>query len=299
MKISTLVFTFKQGFKNIFRNKVFSLATVATIAACIFLFGMFYAMVVNIQYSIEKVETSVAVTVFFDDEITEARIQEISNQISSRSEVSSINYVSADAAWESFKMDYLGEYADGYEGDNPLAGSENLEIYLKDVSKQSELVAYLETVDGVREINHSDATANILTKINELLSYVSLGIIGILLAVSLFLISNTVAMGISVRREEIAIMKLIGATDFVVRSPFLIEGILLGIIGALIPLAAVYYIYNNIVEYASQHFVILNDLLQFRSATDIFHVLIPVALVLGVGLGFFGSFITVRRHLKV
>ncbi len=299
MKISTLVFTFKQGFKNIFRNKVFSLATVATIAACIFLFGMFYAMVVNIQYSIEKVETSVAVTVFFDDDITEARIQEISNQISSRSEVSSINYVSADAAWESFKMDYLGEYADGYEGDNPLAGSENLEIYLKDVSKQSELVAYLETVDGVREINHSDATANILTKINELLSYVSLGIIGILLAVSLFLISNTVAMGISVRREEIAIMKLIGATDFVVRSPFLIEGILLGIIGALIPLAAVYYIYNNIVEYASQHFVILNDLLQFRSATDIFHVLIPVALVLGVGLGFFGSFITVRRHLKV
>lgn len=299
MKISTLVFTFKQGFKNIFRNKVFSLATVATIAACIFLFGMFYAMVVNIQYSIEKVETSVAVTVFFDDDITEARIQEISNQISSRSEVSSINYVSADAAWESFKMDYLGEYADGYEGDNPLAGSENLEIYLKDVSKQSELVAYLETVDGVREINHSDATANILTKINELLSYVSLGIIGILLAVSLFLISNTVAMGISVRREEIAIMKLIGATDFVVRSPFLIEGILLGIIGALIPLAAVYYIYNNIVDYASQHFVILNDLLQFRSATDIFHVLIPVALVLGVGLGFFGSFITVRRHLKV
>ncbi len=299
MKISTLVFTFKQGFKNIFRNKVFSLATVATIAACIFLFGMFYAMVVNIQYSIEKAETSVAVTVFFDDEISEARIQEISNQISSRPEVSSVNYVSADAAWESFKLDYLGEYADGYEGDNPLAGSENLEIYLKDVSRQSELVAYLETVDGVREINHSDVTANILTKINELLSYVSLGIIGILLAVSLFLISNTVAMGISVRREEIAIMKLIGATDFVVRSPFLIEGILLGIIGAAIPLAAVYYIYNNIVEYASQHFVILNDLLQFRAATDIFHVLIPVALVLGVGLGFFGSFITVRRHLKV
>lgn len=299
MKISTLVFTFKQGFKNIFRNKVFSLATVATIAACIFLFGMFYAMVVNLQYSIEKAETSVAVTVFFDDDITEARIQEIQGSITGRPEVSSVQYVSADDAWESFKMDYLGEYADGYEGDNPLAGSENLEIYLKDVSKQSELVAYLETVDGVREINHSDVTANILTKINELLSYVSLGIIGILLAVSLFLISNTVAMGISVRREEIAIMKLIGATDFVVRSPFLIEGILLGIIGAAIPLAAVYYIYNNIVEYASQHFVILNDLLQFRSAKEIFDVLIPVALVLGVGLGFFGSFITVRRHLKV
>ena len=128
---------------------------------------------------------------------------------------------------------------------------------------------------------------------------VSLGIIGILLAVSLFLISNTVAMGIAVRREEIGIMKLIGATDFVVRSPFLIEGILLGIIGAAIPLVAVYFIYNNIIIYASQQFAILNDLMQFKTAREIFSVLIPVAIFLGIGLGFLGSLITVRKHLRV
>lgn len=299
MKISTFVFTFKQGFKNIFRNKIFSLATIATIAACIFLFGLFYSVVENVQYSIAKAETNVAVTVFFDEGITDGRIQEIGDMIRARSEVSSVNYVSASDAWEAFKVDYLGEYADGYEGDNPLEGSENFEIYLKDVSKQGELVSYLESVDGIREINHSDVTANILTQFNKLLSYVSLGIIGILLAVSLFLISNTVAMGIAVRREEIGIMKLIGATDFVVRSPFLIEGILLGVIGAAIPLVAVYFIYNNIIVYATQQFVILNDILQFKSARDIFSVLIPVALVLGVGLGFFGSLITVRKHLRV
>ncbi|MBQ7480638.1 MAG: ABC transporter permease, partial [Lachnospiraceae bacterium] len=283
MKISTFVFTFKQGFKNIFRNKIFSLATIATIAACIFLFGLFYSVVENVQYSIAKAETNVAVTVFFDEGISDGRIQEIGDMIRTRPEVSSVNYVSASDAWEAFKVDYLGEYADGYEGDNPLEGSENYEIYLKDVSKQGELVSYLETVDGIREINHSDVTANILTQFNKLLSYVSLGIIGILLAVSLFLISNTVAMGIAVRREEIGIMKLIGATDFVVRSPFLIEGILLGIIGAAIPLIAVYFIYNNIIVYATQQFVILNDILQFKTSREIFSVLIPVALVLGVG----------------
>lgn len=299
MKISTLIFTFKQGFKNIFRNKLFSLATIATIAACIFLFGIFYSLVVNVQYSIEKAETNVAVTVFFNEDISEEQIRQIGDMIRGRSEVASVEYVSATDAWESFKVDYLGEYADGYEGDNPLEGSENYEIYLSDVSKQPELVAWLETVDGVREINHSDVTANILTQFNRLLSYVSLGIIGILLAVSLFLISNTVAMGIAVRREEIGIMKLIGATNFVVRSPFLIEGILLGIIGAGIPLAAVYYIYIYIIQYATEHFVILNDLLQFRTARDIFSVLIPVALILGVGLGFFGSLFSVKKHLKV
>lgn len=299
MKISTFVFTFKQGFKNIFRNKIFSLATIATIAACIFLFGVFYSVIENVRYSIEKAETNVAVTVFFDEDITEARIQEIGDMIRSRPEVSSVEFVSASEAWEAFKVDYLGEYADGYEGDNPLEGSENFEIYLRDVSKQTELVHYLETVQGVREINHSDVTANILTQFNRLLSYVSLGIIGILLAVSLFLISNTVAMGIAVRREEIGIMKLIGATDFVVRSPFLIEGILLGIIGSAIPLIAVYFIYNNIIIYASQQFAILNDLMQFKTAKEIFSVLIPVAIFLGIGLGFLGSLITVRKHLRV
>ena len=299
MRISTFIYTFKQGFKNIFRNKIFSLATIATIAACVFLFGLFYSVVVNVRYSIEKAETNVAVTIFFDEDVTDERIQEIGEDIKNRPEVASVSFVSATEAWESFKQDYLGEYADGYEGDNPLEGSENFEIYMKDVSKQGALVSYLENVEGIREINRSDATANILTNVNTLISYVSFGIIGILLAVSLFLISNTVAMGISVRREEIGIMKLIGATDFVVRSPFLIEGILLGVIGAALPLVAVYFIYTNIIVYAVQQFAVLNDLLQFMSVRDIFSMLIPISLFLGVGLGFIGSFITIRKHLKV
>ncbi|MBO4902848.1 MAG: permease-like cell division protein FtsX [Lachnospiraceae bacterium] len=299
MRISTLIFTFKQGVKNIFRNKVFSLASLATIAACTFLFGIFYALVVNVQYSVKEAQSGVAVTVFFDEGISDERIQEIGNLVKARPEVSEVKYVSAEEAWASFKVDYLGEYADGYEGDNPLEGSDNYEIYLNDVAKQSSLVAFLEATDGVREVNRSDATADILTNINTLISYISLVIIGILLAVSLFLISNTVAMGIAVRKEEIAIMKLIGAKDFVVRSPFVIEGILIGLFGAAVPLIAIYYLYVKVIIVAGQKFSALSDILKFMPVEELFRQLIPVALILGVGIGFLGSVFTVRKHLKV
>lgn len=299
MRISTLFFVFKQGFKNIFRNKVFSLASLATIAACTFLFGIFYALVINVQYSVKEAQSGVAVTVFFDEEISDARIQEIGTVIKARPEVADVKYVSAEEAWDSFKVDYLGEYADGYEGDNPLEGSDNYEIYLKDVSKQPTLVAFLEATDGIREVNRSDATADILTNINVLIGYISLVIVGILLAVSLFLISNTVAMGIAVRKEEISIMKLIGAKDFVVRAPFVIEGIIIGLIGAALPLVAIYYLYVNVIVVAGQKFSALSDILKFMPVQDLFRELLPVALVLGVGIGFLGSIFTVRKHLRV
>jgi cell division transport system permease protein len=299
MRISTLWYTFKQGFKNIFRNKVFSLATIATISSCIFLFGLFYCLVINVQYSVKAAQSGVAVTVFFDESLSPDQIQQIGSQIQSRSEVSEIKFVSSDEAWNSFKEDYLGEYADGYEGDNPLEGSENYEIYLNDVAKQPELVAWLKSVPGIREVNRSDITAEVLTNVNTLISYVSLAIIGVLLLVSVFLISNTVAMGISVRKEEIGIMRLIGAKDFVVRSPFVIEGILIGLIGSALPLVAIYYLYKLMMEYATANFAVLSDMLKFMSVEELFRNLVPISLILGVGIGFLGSLITVRRHLKV
>ena len=299
MRISTLIYTCKQGIKNIFRNKVFSLATIATISSCIFLFGIFYCIVINVQYSVKAAQSGVAVTVFFDEGISDEQIQQIGSQIQSREEVSRIEFVSSDAAWESFKEDYLGEYADGYEGDNPLDGSENYEIYLNDVSKQPELVKFLQNLPGIREVNRSDMTAEILTNVNMLISYVSLAIIGVLLLVSVFLISNTVAMGIAVRKEEISIMRLIGAKDFVVRSPFVIEGMFIGLVGAALPLGVIYYLYTVMMEYVNNHFAVLSDMLKFMTVDELFMNLIPISLILGVGIGFLGSFITVRKHLKV
>ncbi len=298
MRISTFFYTLKQGVISIFKNKWFSLASVATISACLFLFGLFYAILANFQHIVKTAEEGVSVTVFFEEGIEDDRIAEIGEMIQKRVEVSKVAYISAEDAWNSFKDEYLGEYSDGFT-ENPLADSANYEIYLKDVSLQGDLVTYLESVEGIRQVNKSEITANTLSGVNALIGYVSVGIIAILLSVSVFLISNTVTIGISVRKEEIAIMKYIGATDFFVRSPFVIEGILIGLLGALLPLGIIYVIYNRVVEYVMVKFQVLTTLLNFMPVETIFATLIPVSMALGIGIGFVGSYITVRRHLRV
>lgn len=299
MRFSTLIYTIKQGIANIFRNKWYSLASMATISACLLMFGVFYAIVANFQYMVKAAQEGVAVTVFFDEDISQERMMEIGDLIEKRSEVSRVNFVSADEAWESFKEDYLGEYVDGFGDDNPIKGSDNYEVYLRDVSMQDNLVTYLESLDGVRDVNYSAITANTLSGMNKLIGYVSMGIILILLAVSVFLISNTVTIGISVRKDEIGIMKYIGATDFFVRAPFVIEGMLIGAFGSLVPLAILYFLYNNIVEYVEGRFPMLSQLLKFMTADQIFATLIPISLAIGIGIGFLGSFSTVRKHIRV
>lgn len=298
MRFSTFIYTLKQGIANIFRNKWYSLASIATIGACLFMFGIFYSIVANFQYIVKEAQNGVAVTVFFDEGLSEERIAEIGSLIEARTEVDHIRFVSADEAWESFKEEYLGEYADGFK-DNPLKNSSNYEIYLRDVSMQSALVTYLESVEGIRLINKSEITARTLTSINSLVGYVAIGIIIILLCVSVFLIANTVTIGISVRKEEINIMKYIGATDFFVRFPFVIEGILIGAFGSLIPLGIVYLIYSNVIGYVLNKFTVLSSILKFIPVNEIFHTLVPVSICIGVGIGFIGSFTTVRKHIRV
>ena len=188
---------------------------------------------------------------------------------------------------------------DGFGDDNPIKGSDNYEVYLRDVSMQDNLVTYLESLDGVRDVNYSAITANTLSGMNKLIGYVSMGIILILLAVSVFLISNTVTIGISVRKDEIGIMKYIGATDFFVRAPFVIEGMLIGAFGSLVPLGILYFLYNNIVEYVEGRFPMLSQLLKFMTSDQIFATLIPISLAIGIGIGFLGSFSTVRKHIRV
>ena len=245
-----------------------------------------------------EIESGVAVTVFFDEGLSDEEKQNIGVLIQDRKEVESVKFISADEAWESFKNEYLGEYSEGFT-ENPLEDSESYEIYMKDISLQSSLVAYLETVPGIRTVNSSQKTAEALTGANKLVSYISLGIIGMLLAVSIFLISNTVTIGISVRREEINIMKYIGATDFFVRAPFVIEGLIIGLIGAAIPLGVVYGIYINAMDMILSRFNELGSILAFLSVDEIFSVLVPVSLGIGAGIGFIGSFVTVRKHLRV
>lgn len=301
MRLNTFFYSIQQGFKNIARNSMFSLASMATMAACIFMFGIFYILVFNVNAMVQAAEESVAITVFFDEGISDSRIQDIGEDIKKRTEVRDIVFVSAEEAWETFKDDYFKgneEFAVGFS-DNPLANSANFEIYLKDVSQQSGLVNYLESIDGVRSVNQSQVVAETLTEFNKILSIISAGIISILLCVAIFLINNTVAVGIAVRKEEIGIMKLIGATDFLVRAPFVVEGIVIGLIGAALPLILLFVLYDKIVAHVAAEYSMIGSLVEFVSPGLLFQGLIPIGLLLGVGIGLVGSLWTIRKHLKV
>ncbi len=302
MRISTFGYSMKQGVKNIGRNKMFSIASIATMSACIFLFGLFFSIVVNFNYIVKKAEEGVAITVFFNEDATQAAKDKIGEQLKNAEGVLEVNYVSAEKAWETFKDDYFKDsvdLADGFKSDNPLGNSDNYEVYMADVSKQKDVVAFAEKLPGVRKVHKSDIVAKTLTSVNKLVGYVSVTIIAILLAVSVFLISNTVTMGITVRREEIAIMKYIGAKDGFVRAPFVIEGLLIGVVGALIPLVLLYFMYDKAVTYILTKFSLLNNIVDFLPVFDVYKTLLPVGIALGVGIGFVGSFFTIRKHLKV
>lgn len=281
---------------------MFSLASIATMSACIFLFGIFYSIVVNFQSIVKEAESGVAVTVFFYEGATQEQIDKIGEEIDKRVEVADKKFVSADQAWQEFQKDYFAgneDMAAGFANDNPLANSSHYEIYMNDISMQQSLVTYLESLDGVREVKSSDVAANTLSDFNRLLGYISAGIILILLCVAVFLISNTVTVGIAVRREEIAIMKLIGATDYFVRSPFIVEGILIGLIGSVLPLGVLYVMYRNIIVYIADKFQWLSNIMNFLPVDKVFSTLVPVGLLLGVGIGFLGSRFTIKKHLQV
>lgn len=299
MRFSTFFYSLKQGIKNIRRNRMFSLASIGTITACLFLFGIFYFVVANFQYMVKTAETSVGVTVFFDTGISEEQIDKIGEEIKSRAEVASIEYISAEETWKNYKEKYLNpELAETFGDDNPLADSASYSVYLNDVSMQKSLVNFIEGLDGVRQVNHSDSVANTFKTFNALVGYVSAAIIIILLAVAIFLISTTVTMGIAVRKEEISIMKLIGATDTFIRAPFIVEGVIIGIIGAILPIIGLYFIYHKVISYITEKYINIFHAFQFLEAGDIFSNLIPISLCIGIGIGFIGSYMTVRRHLR-
>lgn len=302
MKLSTFSYNLRQGLKNIWRNKMFSLASVATMCACIFLLGVFYAVVVNVQNMVGKAEEGVTVTIFFQEDASEETIQAIGKEIESQSCVKSCRFISAEEAWESFKSDYFEgneQVADSFDGDNPLANSANYEVSLNDVSNQEDFVAHMEKVEGVRDINKSEQAANVLSDFNRLIAISSVVFILLLLLVAAFLISNTVKTGITVRKEEIAIMKLIGAKDAFVRQPFIVEGVTIGLIGSVIPVSVLYGLYKTIMLYITDKFYFLSSMLDFVPANKVFSFLVPASLLLGVGIGYLGSRITLKQHLDV
>lgn len=303
MRISSVVYSIRQGLKNIRRNLLFSLASIGTIVSCLFLFGIFYCVIVNFRSAMDELENTVTISVFFEPGISDENIKLIGEQIRVREEVNTVEYISPEQAWETYaKEKFKDNYEEAMEifaGDNPLKDSASYTISMKQLDKQDVFVKYLEGLEGVRKVSTSQAVADGVDALNSVVTLASIGIIVILLLVSIFLISNTITIGITVRKEEIAIMKLIGATNFFVRAPFIVEGVAIGLVGSLIPLGLVYLMYDNVVSYVIGQFAVVQNLFAFVPINELFSVLIPVSAAIGIGLGLIGSIMTTRKHLKV
>ena len=171
--------------------------------------------------------------------------------------------------------------------------------YFNEIEDQSTIADRLSSLTGVRKVNQSEVTANALSDVGKIVGIISLVIGVVLFLVSVFLISNTITTGITMRSEEIKIMKYVGATDFFVKSPFVFEGVIIGLIGAIIPLIILFFVYRSALTYIMSQFNTITDAFSLMPASQIFALLIPVALVLGAGIGIIGSSIATNKYIKV
>ncbi len=307
--MSTMLYCLRQGLSNLRRNILFTAASAATIAACIFLFCLFYSIVMNVQHIAYQAETTIGITVFFNESATMEEKEAVRREIEEHGGVREIVYKSADEAWESFKNDYFGEHAEelaaAFADDNPLAQSDSFEIFLENIEDQEDEVRYIRSFDIVREVNYANSVVSALRSLNRVIYAVSLAIIVILFAISVFLISNTISLAAHFRKRENEIMKLIGATNFMIRAPFVVEGTVIGLIGALIPLILIRLIYGKAEMYVADRIQntgslsALRDVAQLLPFGRVYPMMALAGLVLGVGMGFVVSFFTIRKHLKV
>lgn len=298
-RIRTLMYCIKQGFLGVWKNRIYSLASIGTITACLLLIGVFYFVMANFNYMVDSAESMVGITVFFEDGTTEERILEIKQTLQQRVEVADIVYISAEQAWETYKSESLTEeLVATFGSDNPLADSASLEVHLNDVTMQESLVRYTQSLEDVRIVNHSKSIADSFAGVKTLVWIISVGLIVILAGVAVFLIRTTISTGINVRREEISIMSIIGATDFFIRAPFVVEGILIGALGSVLPIGILYFFYGEVIKTIKEQFESIFQSMKFLERNEIMRDFIPLALIFSLGIGLIASYVTARRQIR-
>ena len=247
MGIRTLLYLFRLGLKNLWHHRVYTAASVITMSACIFLFGLFYLAAANVDSMVKKTEQEVYVAVFFDEGILPERVEEIGNLIQSRPEVLRTVYVSADEAWSGFKEKYYenAEALDGiFETDNPLASSGNYQVYIDRIGSQEGFVEYVQSIEGVRKTTHSADTVMALLKLRQGAARLIAGSAVLLVLISVLLIHNTLSVGIEAQKEKTRVMRLMGAREGFVKIPFMAEAVVMGAAGVVIPLILLMWLYR-------------------------------------------------------
>ncbi len=298
MKIRSFKYYFKEAILSLIRNRLMSLASFITVSACVFILTVSYCLASNIDYFLSQIERTIGVTVIIDKTMPTDKVNVLYNLITNMEHVKSVKYVSADEALKQFGQE-LGDSASilkGFENDNPLPRSFIIDI--DNSAYQGVIINEIEKHEGVESVRHAKKEAELLSTINNSIRIISLVNFLVLGLISVIIITNTIKLTVNSRRAEISIMKYVGATNWFIRWPFVIEGILIGAFGAVIPVIFCWLGYSSFIVFLNDRIPFV-QIANFRSDYEIFTFLAPLTLLLGVLIGVIGSAVSIRKHLKV
>ena len=298
VKHSIIGYLLGEGFRNVFHNKKSSGASLAIMCATMLIFGIFFMIIENINSAVKTIELQQGMQVFIQKDATDEQISQIGEQIKAINGVNTIKFISKEDALN-YNREKLGNPAlfVGYDEENPFKAS--YLVTLTDLKLSSEVQENIYKLDNIASITSQDNTINNLVKIANGIKIVSIVVLSLLVIISIFIIANTIKLTVHARRKEISIMKYVGATDSFIRWPFIIEGIIIGIIAAIISLAVLGLAYNLIISKLGNSAVLAKIGMSLLSFADISTLLVIVYLVLGIGIGALGSTISMRKNLKV
>ena len=295
MKSNNFGYLLKEGIRGIFLHGFMSFAAVCVTVACLVIIGSFSVLLYNLNIMVAEVEQDAEILVYIDETYTEAEAKSVGSRINMIDNVYQATFVSRQEALEEFVAKQGDESAfDGLQAD---VLQDRFIVVLEDNSKMRETVPMIEAVDGVAEVNAPYQVAEALGTVQHILRIVSAAVIILLLVVSLLIISNTVKLAMYDRRDEIAIMKMVGATNGFIRYPFVIEGFLLGIFGAAVAFFLEWGLYNGMVNWIGT--VDSLNLLDFVPFTDLLWPMVATFGAAGLFVGIFGSFASIRKFLDV
>ncbi|MCQ4936260.1 MULTISPECIES: permease-like cell division protein FtsX [Anaerotignum] len=299
MRPSTIKYFLKEGLSGLKKNLLMTVASIVAVMACISIMSFSYCVASNLQHILQQMEDSIGISVFLGGNPTSQEIEGMKTTISKIDHVLDVQYISPGDALEALKKDW-GADEDIFEGldetNNPL--SHSFQITLDSIDNQGSVLATLKGIDGIDNIRHGQTETELIMKANKVFNIASILVMLILGIISIMIIMNTIRISVVNRRVEINIMKYVGATDWFIRWPFIIEGVIIGLVGAVIPLLVGMPIYAKVISSLYSYFPVIK-MIQFLLTGDIFIVLFPVALVFGVLLGVIGSVTSIRKHLQV
>jgi cell division transport system permease protein len=300
MKIRTLRYIIKEGAVNSYRNTLMSLASVITVIVTLMLFGFILLVAYNIEINLNTLKEQPQLEAFCFEELDDTQVQSVEDEIKNDVRIASFEKVSKQQAMEKMRERLGKDEAAMFEGYGNSIFSVSFIIKLKDNTQSADVVKALELITGVEKVSYSQYVVDVISKVSYWAKFIISIMIVIFLVVSVFIISNTIKLTVYARRREINIMKYVGATDWFIRWPFVVEGVIIGITGAIFAFILSAYGYNAIEgKFTNDILTLQTDFLKMVKIRDIWYQLIISYLVIGIVVGSIGSFLSIRKHLRV